>query len=232
VRVASFNIRGARIDGGAGFAPLVDACVGLDADILGLQEVDRRRRRSGFVDQAAAVAHALGGAHVYGPTRPRRPRGQYGNALVARGEIRSSEVRVLPGAGTQQPRAAVLARVDVQGMSVSVAVTHLQHHPRRLAHLPDEAPEQLRMLLSWLRDLPSPRVLVGDLNLQPPRAAPILEEAGYTIAATGPAYPSADPRLQLDYIAVDGLVVQSASVVPTGEISDHHPIVADLERAH
>jgi endonuclease/exonuclease/phosphatase family metal-dependent hydrolase len=227
VRIASFNIRGARLGGRAGLPALVDACLALDADILGLQEVHRHRRRSGFADQAAWVARGLGCAHIFGPTRHRVIRGQYGNALITRGTIKQSEVRVLPGTGTQQPRAAVLAVVEVQGTGVSVGVTHLQHHPKRLHHLPDEAPDQLRAILAWLGELPSPRVLIGDLNLQPARAAPIIVDAGFEIAATGPAYPAEDPGVQLDYVAVDGLRIESASVVATG-ISDHRPIVVDV----
>ncbi len=212
----------------AGLAPLVDACVAVDADILGLQEVDRRQRRSGFADQAGAVARGLSCTHVYGATRHRVLRGQYGNALIVRGEILDSEVRPLPGSGTkQQPRVAILARVDVRGVHLSVAVTHLQHHPERLRHLPNEAPDQLRAALEWLTALPAPRVIIGDLNMQPPRAEPMLTAAGFTVAATGPAYPSHDPKLQLDYIAVDGLVVESVAVVPA-DVSDHRPIVAEV----
>lgn len=229
MRIASFNIRGGRMGGRAGLPPLVEACVGLDADILGLQEVDRRQRRSGFADQAAYVAGGLGCVHVYGPTRHRVVRGQYGNALIVRGDITDIEVRRLPGTGTkQQPRAAVFARVEVKGVAVSVAVAHLQHHPKRLHHLPNEAPDQLRALLEWLSARPAPRVVIGDFNMQPPNAEPILTEAGFTVAATGPAYPSNDPTVQLDYIAVDGLVIESAAVVPTLDVSDHRPIVADV----
>ncbi len=229
LRIASFNIHGGKLGGRAGLIPLVDACRPLDADILGLQEVDRRQRRSGFADQAAAVAGGLGCAHVYGPTRRRVIRGQYGNALIVRGDIISDEVIRLPGSGTQQqPRVAILARVEVQGISLTVAVAHLQHHPKRLHHLPNEAPDQLRAVLEQLSARPGPRVLIGDFNMQPPRAEPILTAAGYTVADTGPAYPAEEPTVQLDYIAVDGLIIESASVVETGDVSDHRPIIATV----
>ncbi len=229
LRIASFNIQGGRLGGRAELPPLVDACTPLDADILGLQEVDRRQRRSGFADQAGAVASGLQCKMVYGPTHRRIIRGQYGNALIVRGEIIENEVIRLPGSDTkQQLRAAILARVEVQGIALTVAVTHLQHHPKRLHHLPNEAPDQLRALLELLSARPGPRVLIGDFNMQPPRAAPILTAAGYTVADTGPAYPAEQPRVQLDYIAVDGLVIESASVVDTGTVSDHHAIVATV----
>ncbi|MEX0664690.1 MAG: endonuclease/exonuclease/phosphatase family protein [Acidimicrobiia bacterium] len=228
MRIASFNIRGARLTPRAGLPPLVDACVALDADILGLEEVHRHKRRSGFADQAAFVARGLGCDHIFGPTRRRVIRGQYGNALITRGLIKESEVRLLPGTGTQQPRAAILAVVEVQGTAVSVGVTHLQHHPKRLRHLPNEAPDQLRAVLAWLKELPTPRVLIGDLNLQPKRAVPMITDAGFEVAITGPAYPAEQPTVQLDYIAVDGFVIESASVLPMADVSDHRPIVADV----
>jgi endonuclease/exonuclease/phosphatase family metal-dependent hydrolase len=229
VRLASFNIHGGRLGGRAGLRALIEACIELDADILGLQEVDRRQARTGFTDQAAAIARRIGGAHVYAPTRHRVIRGQYGNALVARGTIDDIEKRILPGTGTQQPRSAVMARVSTSEGEVSVAVTHLQHRPKRLRHLPKEAPDQLRALLGWLKERPAPRVLLGDLNLQPPRVEPMLHEAGFEIAATGPAYPVEAPRIQLDYIAVDGLEVSSAAVLaPATNSSDHRPIIADV----
>jgi endonuclease/exonuclease/phosphatase family metal-dependent hydrolase len=229
LRIASFNIHGGKLGGRARLSPLVDAVTPLDADILGLQEVDRRQRRSGFADQAAAVAGGLGCAHVYGPTRRRIVRGQYGNALIVRGNILRHEVVRLPESGTkQQPRVAILARVEVRGIELTVAVTHLQHHPKRLHHLPNEAPQQLRALLERLSNQPGPRVIIGDFNMQPPRAEPILHAAGYTVADTGPAYPAGEPTLQLDYIAVDGLTIESTSVVATGDVSDHRPIVATV----
>ncbi|MSO78582.1 MAG: hypothetical protein EXQ79_03145 [Acidimicrobiia bacterium] len=231
LRIASYNIHGGKMGGRAGLPPLVDACTPLGADILGLQEVDRRQRRSGFADQAAAVARGLGCAHVYGPTRRRIIRGQYGNALIVRGEIIDDEIVRLPGSGTkQQPRVAILARVEVQGITLTVAVTHLQHHPKRLHDLPNEAPDQLRALLEQLSARPGPHVLIGDFNMQPPRAEPILTAAGYAVAATGPAYPAEQPKIQLDYIAVDGLVIESASVVETGNVSDHRPIIATVRK--
>jgi len=229
VRIASFNIHGGQLGGRPNLPPLVAACIDLDADILGLQEVDRRRRRSAFADQAKVVARGMACDHVYGPTRLRIVRGQYGNALIARGTIKDVEIPALPDSGTnQQRRAAVLARVVTGDVHVSVAVTHLSHHPKRLDHLPDEAPDQLAAVLEWLRERPAPRILMGDFNMQPPRVEPILAEAGFEIAPTGPAYPVDDPKIQLDYLAVDGLDIESAGIAPINNVSDHRPIVAKV----
>ncbi|MFG2818528.1 endonuclease/exonuclease/phosphatase family protein [Kitasatospora sp. NPDC048365] len=65
VRVATFNVlHGRRLPGPepATAGPLVDAVAALDADVLALQELDRRQPRSGRLDQARAVAEATGAA--------------------------------------------------------------------------------------------------------------------------------------------------------------------------
>jgi endonuclease/exonuclease/phosphatase family metal-dependent hydrolase len=122
----------------------------------------------------------------------------------------------------------VLAQVRVRGIALSIAVTHLQHRPARLRHLPHDAEEQLRFVLDALVVRPRPRVLLGDLNLQPETARPILEEAGFAVAEHGPTYPAAAPRIQLDYVAVDGLEVRDALVAAPAAVSDHRAVVADL----
>jgi endonuclease/exonuclease/phosphatase family metal-dependent hydrolase len=64
VRLASFNVLHGRspADGRVSTPRLVEACASLEADVLGLQEIDRGQSRSGGVDQTAAVAEATGAA--------------------------------------------------------------------------------------------------------------------------------------------------------------------------
>jgi endonuclease/exonuclease/phosphatase family metal-dependent hydrolase len=231
VRVATFNIRhGAGEDDRVRSVALVRACAQLRSDVLGLQEVEQGRRRSGYLDQGRLVAFGLRARHVAGPAIRRSRWRAYGNGLVARGRVQDAEVLDLPRAPEREPRSALLARVTVRGVELSVAVTHLQHRPARLRHLPHEAGDQLRTVLDALGRRPSPRLLLGDLNLQPEHAGPILEAAGYTIAAAGPTFPSTAPRIQLDYIAVDGFAIRGASVAPAAVVSDHRALVADLVR--
>jgi endonuclease/exonuclease/phosphatase family metal-dependent hydrolase len=229
LRVATFNIRhGADADGRVSLDELARACDALDADVLGLQEVDRGRRRSRMRDQSRVVARRSNATRVYGRARRRGAVGAYGNALVARGSITDRSVLRLPRLGLRQPRVAILASVVVRGMTLSVAVTHLQHRPARLADAPDEAPEQLRAVLAALRARPGPHVFLGDCNLQPGRAEPILREAGFDVAETGPTFPADAPRIRLDYVAVDGLRIEDARVASAAGVSDHRAVVVDL----
>jgi endonuclease/exonuclease/phosphatase family metal-dependent hydrolase len=229
LRVATFNIRhGADADERVRPIALARACAALDADVLGLQEVERGRRRSWYVDQGRFVGAFLRARHVAGPAIRRSRWRAYGNSLIARGRVADVDVVDLPRGPDREPRAAIIAGVTVRGLQLSVAVTHLQHRPARLRHLPHDAPEQLTAVLDALRARPGPRVVLGDCNLQPANARPLFEAAGFTVVEHGPTYPADAPRLQLDYIAVSGLRVEAAEVRDEAAVSDHRAVVADL----
>src|SRR5215207_1469103 len=110
-RVATFNIRhGAPLDGRVDHRALVRTCADLDADVIGFQEVDDKRLRSSFRNQAALVARHVGAAYIYGAVLRRGIFGRYGNALVARGAIRDVDLMQLPRPSSRDPRGAILAR--------------------------------------------------------------------------------------------------------------------------
>lgn len=231
LRVATFNIRhGADAQDRVRLRALARACADLDADILGLQEVVRGQRRSWYLDQGALVARRSRARHVSGPAIRRSWLRGYGNSLIVRGRVLDRAVLDLPRDPEREARAAIVARVVVRGIEVSVGVTHLQHWPKRHRHLPHDAPDQLRALLDALTARAAPRLLLGDLNLAPEVVVPILADAGFTRAEHGPTFPADAPRSTLDHIAVDGLVVRRAWVVGEAAVSDHRAVVAELER--
>ena len=207
---------------------LARACSDLHADVLGLQEVQGGWRRTWFLDQGAVVARFTGARHMSGPAAHRGLLKTYGNSLVVRGRIAEVALLDLPRAEEREPRAALVARVTVRGISVSVAVTHLQHRPKRFAHLAHDAPEQLRYVLDALGERPGPRVLLGDLNLEPEDTARTFAAAGMTVAEPGPSFPAHDPRRRLDYVAVDGLEIRRSWVADRSPVSDHRAVVAEL----
>lgn len=229
LRVATFNIRhGADTADRVRLRALARTCAGLDADLLGLQEVVRGRRSSLYLDQGAVVARRSRARQVSGPAVQRGWLRRYGNSLVVRGRVLERAVIDLPRAPEREPRTAILARVAVRGLEISVAVTHLQHWPKRHRHLAHDAPAQLRAVLDALVALPAPRVLLGDLNLAPPAVAPIVAAAGFVLAEHGATYPADVPRLRLDHVAVDGFIVRRAWVAERAPVSDHRAVVAEL----
>jgi len=227
LRVATYNIKnGLDLDREkTDNAKLAKACQELDADILALQEVDRRRVRSRFRRQSELVARRTGMKQAFGRTRRRDLIGGYGNALLVRGSISDLALWDLPITPGHEARGAILATLEVDGLRCSVAATHLQN---RREEWPDhEAPEQLRAVLAALKTRPGPRLLMGDMNLRERIALPIIEEAGFVAAEHGPTWPAPEPEHSIDWIAVDGFEIVDAEVVHLA-VSDHRAVVATL----
>lgn len=195
----------------------------LGADVVALQEVDRRVVRSFWRDQARAAGAAAGLRAHFAAARSLGPFGRYGNALLLPDGPVQIAVHRLASVGEQ--RVAIFARARVDGALVTFVCTHLQNHA---GPGPGRAPAQLDELLAELARWPEPWVVMGDLNLCDADVEGPLAEVGLVAASTGPTFPSDDPAVRIDWVAVRGLIVRSASV-PALRASDHRPVVADLE---
>jgi len=221
VRIATFNIQhGAPADGGTGTLPeLVEACRALDADLLALQEVDRGVARTGRVDQAAEIADALGMTYTFGTAR-KLDGGDYGNALLVRGDL--ADVRVLPleRRFRTEPRCTLTATATIDGTAYTVGVTHLGVD-NALAH------HQLMQTVDAMAGTPRPRIILGDFNLHPDEVLPTTTAEGYHLVLTAPTFPNIDPKVQIDYAALAGLVARDVEVLSTS-VSDHRALVVDV----
>lgn len=118
-----------------------------------------------------------------------------------------------------EPRAAIAAVLEEP--RVTVVATHL-------SFVPGANVRQLRRVKAWLRELPGPHLLLGDLNL-PGRLPARL--TGLTPLVTGPTFPSPGPRVQLDHVLAGGLPdgVRSRGRVERLAVSDHCAAVADVD---
>jgi endonuclease/exonuclease/phosphatase family metal-dependent hydrolase len=254
MRMATFNILHGRSidDGRVDVDRLADCVRRLDADVLALQEVDLDQPRSAMVDFTAVAAEAMGavsqrfvaaisgtpGATWMAATGRELPgTAGYGIALLSRYEALNWQVlrlpripvkfpMYLPGPNRvqivdEEPRAAVVARLDTDLGPLTVANTHL-------SFVPGWNHVQLRRLARDLRAFPGPRVLMGDLNVSPPKPA---RWTGLRPLATALTFPADTPNRQLDHILTDDaqLVVDAASS-PTLPISDHRPLIIDVSR--
>ncbi len=230
MRIASFNIKnGLSHDGSCDPEVLVSACRMLRADVLALQEVDRGVPRSNRADQTAIVATGCGLNGLYAPAR-RLDGGEYGNALLVRGSLTDVEHIRLPVVPRREARAVVLAGIEVDGVALSVAATHLQNRHGGPPPTPKDATEQLEQLevvLARLARRPRPRALLGDLNLPPEVAVPVLEAAGYEVADSEPTVVVGAPKFRIDYVAIDGLAVGASEVHDTA-VSDHRALVVEI----
>lgn len=222
MRVVSFNVKhGSTAGGRVDNRLLASTCAGFGAEVLALQEVDRRALRGGLADQVRLVARATGLSAVFGEAARRGPFRRYGNVLLGRGCLSEVEVVGLPRPNGGEYRVALLARLALSGgPNLSVGATHLSF--RR-----GEGPVQLDALVELMGRRPPPRLLLGDLNLGPEVVEPRLAAAGYQVAPTGPTFPAQVPRSRIDYVAVAGLEVVRAET-PEPPVSDHRPVVAEV----
>ena len=221
LRIATFNIQHGRgPDGVADAGRLANALAVLDADVLGLQEVDVGVAASQRLDQVRLAADATGLTAVFGPVARVGWRGTYGNALLARGVIDDIEELALPVSMRRDRRAALLARVVVAGRTLSVVTTHLSVRY-------EDARPQLEAVLTALAARSAPRLLMADCNMAPAAVAPLVEETGMTVAVGPPTFPSAAPRVQIDHVAAAGLALGQVSV-PESAVSDHRPLVVTV----
>lgn len=222
MRVATYNVRHGRP--WRGFTSnlwLAKAVARIDADVLAVQEVERTVVRSWFVDQPALVAKAAGAtAHAYAPARRLAVTGSDGVALCVRGVIHDHEVLRFPGDGRGQDRVALVAAVRAAGRDVTVVATHLQNEAA-------EARAQLDDMLGAIADLPRPRVLLGDLNLETGDVVGPCNAAGFTVAGGAPSAPAMRAHQRIDHIAVDGFELAGVDVLHL-PISDHRAVVADI----
>ena len=254
MRIATFNIlHGHSVeDGRVDVERLAGAVKRLDADVLGLQEVDRDQPRSMNADLTAVAAEAMGavdsqfvaalsgtpGGTWMAATGEDQPGSSYGIALLSRFPVTSWRVVRLPMLRSRvpvwfrgdrrpkivsdEPRVAVAAVIEGPAGPMTVATTHL-------SFVPGWNVVQLRRLARALAGTREPVVLTGDLNLEPQQVARV---SGWRGIATAPTFPADAPVRQLDHVLVKGPL---AAVGPAEAVrlplSDHLALVVPVEPA-
>ena len=246
ITVASYNMRKAiGTDRRRNPQRVLDVLHEIDADIIALQEADKR-----FGGRGSAVPHELideHGTYVPVPLQVRRRRplekarkhaerllkvdtrsiGWHGNALLVKPHVGVLEVAPL-ALPTLEPRGAILAELLINDWPVRVVGMHLD-----LSGLWRR--RQMRTILDAIAARPQkmPTVLMGDTN-EWRAAAGCLKDLGpsFRIAPTGASFHARHPIAPLDRIIVDGgLKIEAAGVhmSPTARrASDHLPIWARL----
>lgn len=221
----SYNIQGHAAARREDHLPkLAEVIAAAKPDVVGLQEV-HCRTRAGPAHQGEVLASLTGMNHWFGRSCA-MDGGDYGNAVLTRGEIRDARVHPLPGTG--EPRSVLQADVEVSGVALTFFVTHLAAWGRllRLARL-----RQVADLGDITARGSLPHVLVGDFNVPPAtEEMRVLLSHGH-LHVCGDLREATFPmtRQRLDYIFADPRwTTRAAEVVRRGP-SDHWPVVADLE---
>ncbi len=217
LRAGTFNVHHCEgPDGTVDVARTAAALARADADLIGLQELDRNLPRSGHEDQPAELAACLGMEVGFWPTLQRGD-GGYGIGIASAAPIENARFVHLPRLGEEEPRGAVTAVYS----GVGVVVTHLSTD-RRARRV------QLAALAAIVAGFDGPVILMGDFNLGPRSLGP-LRRLGLAGAFGHSTLAARLVPRQIDHILVSpGIDLRRSWTIAT-EASDHLPLVADLE---
>ncbi len=253
VRIATFNILHGRSpeDGQVDVDRLATAVESLDADVLGLQEVDRDQPRSMGADLTAVAAEAMGAKeHQFVAALHGTPGGTwmaatgeeqpgsatYGIALLSRYPVVSWRVVRLPPLRASVPMWSTWNnRPFVARDEPRVAVAAVLEGPfgeftvcnTHLSFIPAWNAFQLRRLVRSLTGTREPMVVIGDLNMQTAQATRL---TGMRSIASAPTFPAVGPTRQIDHVLVRGpLRATGPAEAVRLPLSDHRALVVDCE---
>ncbi|OYX15962.1 MAG: endonuclease, partial [Brevundimonas diminuta] len=111
---------------------IADVIAEHEPDVVCLQELDVGRARTGWVDQADAIAQRLAMSVQFHPAMKVEAE-LYGDAILThRPErlVRAAALPTLPGLKGLEPRGALWSAVDFDGVVVNILNTHLGLVPR------------------------------------------------------------------------------------------------------
>lgn len=226
LRVVTWNIEGHAALWRPDHLELVaEAIRRLDPDLVALQEVHRGTWQARSRDQLAELAAATGLAAWFGPSFETLG-GEFGNALLTRGEVIAARVVPLPGVG--EPRSILAVRLRIDGREVSVLATHLTAWGplRRGVRM-----RQIGCLAEEVRRAAPPVVVAGDLNAGP--ATPELERLTGAVPLGPCGGASEEPTHRRTGARLDHLLCgpgwgpAAVRVEPIGP-ADHWPLVAEI----
>lgn len=204
-------------------------------EICGLNEV--YQDPTGYYgDQPAAIAASLGyhaafaeGIRV-GGTAP------YGNAMLSAYPllaVRKTPIRTDPAtrrnAKGYEDRVLLETDIALGDRAVTVMTCHFGLHP-------DEQEAALEVVLRAVQSAGKPVVLMGDFNLTPDaaivcRLKEVLTDALPAAGEPCLTFPSDQPEVKIDYLMVSREWTCRRALVPNEVVSDHLPLIAELELA-
>lgn len=241
LRVATYNVHACcGMDRERSETRIAEVIAELGVDLVGLQELDLSRARSGGVDQAGLIAEKLGWHRYFHPAMQSGDE-HYGNAILSRYPLTLRRACPLPGAGTfycRESRVAISMDVETPLGVVHIINTHfgLGRSERLLqAQLLNE---------EWLAadSAETPLILLGDFNSLPGSRThralgQYLRDVRKLVAPVRAfrTFPTSFPAFAVDHIFVNGALQPLGLDVhrsPLARVaSDHYPLVAEFAPA-
>ena len=221
LRVLTWNLQhGVGEDGKLDLARIAAVIRDAKPDLVALQEMDQKCRRSGNRDEPAELAKLTGLTAIFGKAMD-YDGGAYGQAILSRHPITSQQVHPLPG--NAEPRIAFEATVTIDGKPLRFITVHLGlTGGERLA--------QTQALVKLTAAATPPAILCGDFNDSPgsPPLAALAPDWTAVPKKDPPfTYPAHKPNEEIDHVFTKGIAPKEPLVVlPEALASDHRPLLA------
>ncbi len=202
---------------------IAEVLVGLEPDVVLLQEVDRHRPQTQMNNQAAYLARVLNMEYAYGAVRHYRL-GSYGNAILSRNPIVKYTNHILPGESDN--RCCLEGEIRTPRLNFSVFCLHLGLlYAERCRHLQD-------IILPRLETISHPVLLGGDFNALPESTEVRLvgnylqDSFKANSGSVVHTFPSDQPQARIDYVFLDGCwQLNDYIIIAHSLASDHLPVM-------
>lgn len=232
LRILCYNIHHAEgVDRKLDVERIASVIRSVKPDLVALQEVDQKVKRTQAVDQPAELAKLTKMQVVFGANIELQG-GHYGNAVLSRFRITRHKNQLLPNIDGSEQRGVIETEIKVPDSEASLLLlaTHLDFRAddhERLA-----STKVINELAAKHGDRPG--LLAGDLNATPESKTLQQLEAMWTRANEKlmPTVPVNQPTKQIDFILYrprDRWKVIEVEVLDEAVASDHRAIFAVLE---
>ena len=232
LRILCWNIHhGEGVDGKLNLERIAAVIRSVSPDLVALQEVEVGSKRTGGVDQPAELARMTGLKSVFQKNIDFQG-GGYGNAVLSRFPVRSSESLRLPNHNGGEQRGALCVHIELPGRTAPLLLicTHLDHRPNDSERR--ASADAMEHHIAGLTD--TLMLLAGDLNAVP--ESPVLDmfRQHWTITNSQPlaTIPVDLPTRQIDFVLTrpaNRWRALKTRVLDEAVASDHRPIFAELE---
>lgn len=195
-------------------------------DVVGLVEVDTGSIRTRLVNQAEAIAAALGHYSAYQCKYGENSLNQripivrkQGNAFLAAPGVHGERFHYFDK-GIKR----LIIELELENCAIFLVHLSLKYRHRHA---------QLRHLHDLIADSPKPVIVAGDFNTfwGEHEIYLFMKAAGLRSANSEqlPSYPSRAPRKELDFILYGSGITVTRFFLPNVRYSDHLPLVCDFE---
>lgn len=237
LKVMTYNIHaGIGTDGVLNLQRIADVIRNSNADVIGLNEVDKNYdARSNYVDQPAWLANELGMYYRFQkttwkaatPESGNKPR-EFGHMVLSKYPIEDSESMIFTEYDTHF-RGILETRINVNGNTFHFYITHLG------TDIADHA-SQIQELLSYTSRRAGPKIVAGDFNFIPTDGQHAAMDVAYNdplATALQPyTFKTTSPSKRLDYLwGTSHVAYSNTNIISTPTTilaADHFPFVSEV----